>query len=149
MNATIYRKIVLVENWGENKFIMIEETVNVPKCFPCPYSSHFQISHPKVSSGEGYWITHNKLCIGYYYQENPNIFRPIFSYTRQKLLDKVHYGEKEEDEEEDEKDEEPNYSIINPKLGYARQKYLFGLDNKKILPMGCIEIILSFIHSSL
>ena len=90
MNATIYRKVVLVENWGENKFIMIEETVNVPRCFPCMYSAHFQVSHPKVLSGEGYWITHNKLCIGYYYQENPEIFRPIFSYTRQKLLDKVH-----------------------------------------------------------
>jgi len=144
MNATIYRKIVLVENWGENKFIMIEETVNVPRCFPCPYSVHFQISHPKVSSGEGYWITHNKLCIGYYYDENPEIFRPIFSYTRQKLLDKVHYGKKEKDQVVGN-----DYSIIKPNLRYARNKYLFGFVRKKKLPIDCIKIILSFIHSNL
>tara|TARA_B110000444_G_scaffold57340_1_gene53440 strand:- start:100 stop:534 length:435 start_codon:yes stop_codon:yes gene_type:complete len=144
MNSTIYRKIVLVQNWGENKFIMIEETVNVPRCFPCPYSENFQISHPKVSSGEGYWITHNKLCIGYYYDENPEIFRPIFSYTRQKLLDKVHYGKKEEDQVVGN-----DYSIIKPNLRYARNKYLFGFVRKKKLPIDCIKIILSFIHSKL
>lgn len=144
MNSTIYRKIVLVQNWGENKFIIIEETVNVPRCFPCPYSAHFQISHPKVSSGEGYWITHNKLCIGYYYNENPEIFRPIFSYTRQKLLDKVHYGKKEEDE-----DVCNDYSIIKPNLRYARNKYLFGFVRKKELPMECVKIILSFINDIL
>jgi len=150
MNSIKYRKLYLQENWGENAFIMIKEKINVPYSYDgwhCPYSVNFQTVHPKVLSGEAYWVSHNELCIGYNYRENPNIFRPIFSYTRQKLLDKIHYGKKEE--AEDEKDEEPNYSIINPKLGYAREKYLLGLDNKKILPIDCVEIILSFIHSNL
>lgn len=139
MNSIKYRNLYLQENWDENKFIMVEETVNVPRlCRYFTYSVHFQVDHPKVSSGEGYWITHNKLCIGYNYRENPNIFRPIFSYKRQRLLDKVHYGNKKEEDN-------PDYSIINPKLAYARKKYIFGLDSKKILPKDCIEIILSFI----
>ena len=65
---------------------------------------------------------------------NTEIFRPIFSYKRQKFLDKI------------------NDSINNPNLRYARNKYLFGIDNRrknKKLPMDCIENILSFIHKNL
>lgn len=143
MNSIKYRKLYLQENWGENAFIMVEETVNEPSLTDAfSYSVHFQVDHPKVSSGEGYWITHNKLCIGYNYRETPNIFRPIFSYKRQRLLDKVHYGNKKEEDK-------PDYSIINPKLAYARKKYLFGFVRKKKLPMDCVKIILSFIHSNL
>ena len=152
MNITNYRKLYLQENEGENKFIMIKENVNIPRCFPCPYSFHFQRIHPKILSGEGFWITHNKLCIGYYFIENPNIFRPIFSYSRQRLLDKVHHGKKEDDKDYDEED---NYSIIDPKLRYARKKYLVAfneyitcLNNQKI-PMDCVEIILSFVRKNL
>ena len=83
MNSGKYRKIILQENWGENKFSMVVERVNVPRCFPCPYSVNFQKSHPKILSGEAFWITHNKICIGYYYTTNLDIFRPIFSYKRQ------------------------------------------------------------------
>jgi len=161
MNSIKYRKWYLTENWGENQFTIIKEKVNVPRCFPCPYSINFQISHPKVLSGEAFWISHNELCIGYHSSSNPDIFRPIFSYKRHRLLDLVHYGEEEKEKDKEEKDkktkeEKENYCIINPKLEKARKKYLFGLDkyfvgldNKNPLPMDCIEIILSYIHSHL
>ena len=138
MNSIKYRKWYLTENWGENQFTIIKEKINVPRCFPCPYSINFQISHPKVLSGEAFWISHNELCVGYQSRTNPDIFRPIFSYKRQRFIDKL------------------NSSIDNPNLEYARKKYLFGLDkyfvgldNKNPLPMDCIEIILSYIHSHL
>ena len=152
MNSIKYRKLYLTQNWGENNFIMIKEKINVPRCIPCPYSVNFQTVHPKVLSGEAYWITHNELCIGYCSSIDPDLFRPIFSYSRQRLLDKVHHGKKEDDEDYDEED---NYSIISPKLRYARKKYLIAidehvicLDNKKI-PMDCVKIILSFISNKL
>ena len=139
MNSIKYRKWYLTENWGDNQFTIIKEKVNIPpRCSNCPYSINFQISHPKVLSGEAFWISHNELCVGYHSSANPDIFRPIFSYKRQRFIDKL------------------NSSIINPKLEKARKKYLFGLDkyfvgldNKNPLPMDCIEIILSYIHSHL
>ena len=148
MNSIKYRKWYLTENRQENKFTMIKEKVNVLLCFPCPYSINFQRSHPKVLSGEAFWISHNELCIGYHSATNPDIFRPVFSYKRQRLLDKVHYNKEDTDKEKEEK-EFPDYSIINPNLRYARKKYLFGLVKKKELPMDCVKIILSFIHINL
>lgn len=154
MNSIKYRKWYLTENWGDNQFTIIKEKVNIPpRCSNCPYSINFQISHPKVLSGEAFWISHNELCVGYHSSSNPDIFRPIFSYKRHRLLDLVHYGE---EEEKDKKTKEENYCIINTKLEKARKKYLFGLDkyfvgldNKNQLPMDCIEIILSFTNSHL
>ena len=128
MNSVKYRKWYLTENYAENGFMMITEKVNVPQCLPCPYSINFQRMHPKVLSGEAFWITHNELCIGYYKRINPVIFRPIFSYKRQMLVDKL------------------NSSIDSPNLNYARKKYFIGLDNIKIMPVDCIEVILSFIN---
>ena len=138
MNGTKYLKYCLSENWGNNDFIQIKEKVNIPQCLPCSYSINFQISHPKVLSGEAYWITHNELCIGYHSAANHNIFRPIFSYKRQKKLDIVHYGREEEGN--------IDYSISNPNLKYARKKYFVGLDNARKLPIDCVDIILSFIN---
>lgn len=139
MNSIKYRKWYLTENWGDNQFTIIKEKVNIPpRCSNCPYSINFQISHPKVLSGEAFWISHNELCVGYHSSTNHDIFRPIFSYKRQRFIDKL------------------NSSIDNPNLEYARKKYLFGLDkyfvgldNKNQLPMDCIEIILSFTNSHL
>ena len=160
MNLTKYRKLYLTENYGMNNFIMIEEKVNVPRCFPCPYSVSFQMQHKKILSGEAFWITHNKLCIGYHSRTNSNIFRPIFSHKRQIFLDMVHYGEKDEDEDEDKEnkeDEKYNYSIITPHLNYARKKYLLIFNSKykknhfdlKKIPQDCVEIILFFINKHL
>jgi len=144
MNSTIYRKVVLVENWADNQFTMIKKKVNVPRCLPCPYSINFQRMHPMVLTEEAFWVSHNELCIGYHYTINPDIFRPVFSYKRQGLLDKVHYNKKE-----DKPGEENDYSIIKPNLRYARKKYLFGFVRKKELPMDCVKIILSFINDTL
>ena len=144
MNSTQYRKIYLKYNWADNQFLTITEKT----CFPCPYSINFQRNHPKVLSGEAFWQTHNELCVGYHLTTNPDIFRPIFSHERQRLLDKVHYGKKE-----DEEDQSVYFSSFadNPNLRYARKKYLVGLDEdtmnimRKKMPMECLEIILSFI----
>ena len=127
MNREKYRKWYLTENWLNNQFIVIKEKVN----------PNVQWNHPKVLSGEAFWNTYNELCIGYYSAKNHDIFRPIFSDKRQRLLDKVHHGNIEGDEGD-------KYSINNPHLGYARKKYLDAFNNK--MPMDCIEIILSFIH---
>lgn len=149
MNSIKYRKWYLQENWGENKFIMIKE--NVDSRF-CPYNIFFQMSHPKILSGEAFWTKRHKLCIGYHSLANPDIFRPIFSHKRQRLLDEVHNGKEKDDEGYD---EEENYSINNPHLGYARKKYLVGLIEfelmqlKKKIPMDCVNIILSFINQYL
>ena len=63
MNSTIYRKVVLVENWADNQFIMIKKKVNVPRCLPCPYSINFQRTHPMVLTEEAFWVSHNELCL--------------------------------------------------------------------------------------
>ena len=146
MNSTQYRKIYLKNNWADNQFIMITEKNIKPVCFS--YSINFQRNHPKVLSGEAFWQTHNELCVGYHLLTNSDIFRPIFSHKRQRILDKVHYGKKEGGES-------VYFSsfVDNPNLRYARKKYLVGLDEvtstmnitRKKIPMECIEIILSFI----
>lgn len=146
MNSTQYRKIYLKNNWADNQFIMITEKNIKPTCFS--YSINFQRNHPKVLSGDAFWQTHNELCVGYHLSTNSDIFRPIFSHKRQRLLDKVHYGKKEGEER-------TYFSSFsdNPNLRYARKKYLAGLDEvtatmnitRKKIPMECIEIILSFI----
>lgn len=149
MDSVTYRKLYLKHNWDENLFIMVIEKNEKPECFPCPYSINFQKSHPKVESGEGFWITHEELCVGYTLFTDPNIFRPIFSYKRQRLLDEVHHGKKKEDAAEEDD------SIDNPNFSYARKKYLVSIDNhifclnNKKIPMDCIRIILSFISDKL
>ena len=152
MTPIRYRKLYLTENWAENNFVMIKEKVNIPdRIFVSAAPPILQWSHPNVLSGEAFWISHNELCIGYHSATNPDIFRPVFSYKRQRLLDKVHYNKEDNDKEKEEKGEKefPDYSIINPNLRYARKKYLFGLVKKKELPMDCVKIILSFIHINL
>jgi hypothetical protein len=139
MNVTKYRKWYLEENWKNNEFIMIEEKVDVPRCFPCPFSINFQISHPRVLSGEAYWITHNKLCVGYELRKNPEIYRPIFSHKRQRLLDRLHkFNEINE--------EDKGNTIDNPKKFWniIKSKYFNSLSQIKKLPIDCINHIVMF-----
>lgn len=52
------------------------------------YKSIFSyINHPLVNSGEAFWIDDTILCLGYKLKNNKSIFRPIFSYKRQNLID--------------------------------------------------------------
>ena len=125
MNATKYRKWYLEENWKNNEFIMIKEKVVK---FSSSSRFSFQISHPKVLSGEAYWITHNKLCLGYEMRKNPKIYRPVFSHKRQLLIDNV------------------NKDIINSKKFWnkIKSKYFNSLSQIKKLPVDCINHIVMF-----
>lgn len=129
MNSTTYRKFYI----NGNEFRMIKEIIKVPRCLPCPYSAKFQRIEPRVLSDDAYWVSHNELCTGYHLYKNPNIFRPIFSYERQKILDKLHS------------------SISNPNFSYAAKKYLYELSNLNnnintlpLLPRSCILIVIEY-----
>ena len=131
MDLQKYRKLYLKENWGSNEFKMIEYYVDVKgRLENLKMSNDFQINHSKVLSGEGYWITHEKLCIGYVYSKNYKIFRPIFSYKRQRLLDKV------------------NKDIYNPINFWnkVKSKYFLTLSENKKIPLDCVKIIINFIY---
>ena len=131
MNSIKYRKLYLSENHGFNNFIIIKEKVVLPCCcLLCPYSVNFQRDNPRVLSGEAYWIDYNQLCIGYISSKNSDIFRPVFSYKRQKILDKV------------------NSDIINPYNFWKNviSKYFKTLYGKKNIPTECINHILKYIH---
>ena len=79
-----------------------------------------------------YQITDYEMCIGYKLTENPEIFRPIFSYERQIFLDKV------------------NLNIINPYKFWNKIKLkyfilLLKVHSKKI-PIDCIKKIIMCIY---
>lgn len=134
MDIQKYRKWYLEENWGQNRFTMIEFYVEFPELRVIRNNRimtiDFQRNHPKVLSGEGYWITHNKLCIGYKLRENPEIFRPIFSYKRQRFLDKV------------------NLDIKKSKKFWdkVKSKYFKQLCKIKKVPIECSKHIVNFIY---
>ena len=44
-------------------------------------------NHALVNSGEAYWTNSATLCLGYNMLGNGNIFRPIFSHRRQRMID--------------------------------------------------------------
>jgi len=130
MDSIKYRKLYLSEKHGFNNFKIIKEKVKIDRCFPCPYSVNFQRVHPRVLSGEAFWVSHNELCIGYISSKNQHIFRPVFSYKRQKILNKV------------------NSDIINPHKFWNKviSNYFKILYEKKNIPTECINIILKYIH---
>jgi len=136
MDVIKYRKWYLQENWGENIFRMIKYGVEFKEIRIRRNNKimtiDFQRNHPKVLSGEGYWITHEKLCIGYKMISNPEIYRPIFSHKRQRLLDKV------------------NLNVINPyKFWYKiKLKYFISLAKmySKKIPIDCVKHIVMFIY---
>lgn len=47
-------------------------------------------NHPLVDQKIAYWTNEKTLCLGYQLHQNANIYRPIFNYSRQRELDKVH-----------------------------------------------------------
>jgi len=131
MNVTKYIKLYLEENWGNNKFIKLTQKFT-EKLFEEKKTRtiDFQMKHPLVISGQAFWIKHNELCIGYVLSSNNNIFRPVFSHKRQKILNKV------------------NLNIINP-INYwnkIKSKYFLVLCKKNNIPIECIKYIISFIY---
>ena len=129
MDAIKYRKWYLSENWGENRFIMVTREVENQRR---GLTIDFQRNHPIVLSGKAYWITHNKLCIGYKMTSNPEIYRPIFSHKRQRLLDKV------------------NLTVIKPYKFWNKIKSEYFMSLAKIhskkIPIECIKNIVMFTY---
>ena len=136
MDAIKYRKWYLSENWGENRFTMLEFLVELTQLQFRENNRimtvDFQRNHPMVLSGKAYWITHNKLCIGYKMTSNPEIYRPIFSHKRQRLLDKV------------------NLTVIKPYKFWNKIKSEYFMSLAKIhskkIPIECINHIVMFTY---
>ena len=88
----------------------------------------YGINHPLVLSGSAFWINDKHLCIGYTFDDNPEIYRPIFSHKRQRLLNKI------------------TKDILNPKIFWnnIRTKYFNFLYKIRNLPVTLIECIILF-----
>lgn len=128
MDIIKYRKIYLKYNWGENHFSAIKQkvygTYNVSNAF-----TH-STNHPLVLSGQAFWFNDNELCIGYELNTHPEIFRPIFSHKRQRLLDEVHS------------------KIQNPCRFWNRikRRYYYIISHIKNLPLDCVKHIVKFTY---
>lgn len=129
MDRSKYRKWYLSENWGENKFYMIKK-INPKSRTEIARENPLGLYH-----GNGYrnpekafWINDYELCIGYALRENLQIFRPIFSYKRQQILDKV------------------NKAVYNNRKFWnkVKSKYFYSLCNIKKLPIECVKHIVLF-----
>jgi len=129
MNATKYRKIYLLYNWGSNMFKMVKCKVTNYDGISLEYPYYYH-NHPLVESGSAYWIKPNKLCVGYELIANPQIFRPIFSYKRQKILDKIN----------------SNIHDLTIYWNKVKSQYFVTLAQKKELPLEIIRIIVMFIY---
>ena len=133
MDVQKYRKWYLSENWGEKRFIMIKyRTHNRQMAFrnhSWRFNSSLHLNQPMVESGKAYWINNDTLCVGYELRENPEIFRPIFSYKRQRFLDKV------------------NKDIYNPIQFWnkIKSKYFKEICKIKKVPIECTNYIVNFI----
>lgn len=129
MNEDKYRKNYLQENWGNNCFIMVKYKLNTTEM-----RSRFLQSLCETittsNSRKAYWINDNELCIGYKMIDNPTIFRPIFSHSRQRILDRV------------------NSYIPNPYMFWNKLKSraFVELYKKKYIPTDIIYNIITFIY---
>jgi hypothetical protein len=141
MDVQKYRRYYLQHNYGMNRFQMIiynvDEDVANDRVFETPYGRN----HPLVLSKKAFWINEHELCVGYKLDTNPEVFRPIFSHSRQIMLDRVH------DEEEDE-DGNKEQNIRNPFKFWNKIKarYFKTLYKKRKLPIVCINCIIMFIR---
>jgi len=132
MDAQKYRKYYLSQNWGNNSFSIIKyKTANQLRNMSQEEEIYIRFSnHPLVKTGKAYWINDKELCIGYNSRDNPEIYRPIFSYKRQNLLNKV------------------NSDMIKSKTFWnkIKLKYLLELSKIKKLPLDCSSYIVRFIY---
>jgi hypothetical protein len=143
MDNEKYRKWYLSENWGQNSFIMVTQSTLPRQHFSQDTWQHRvgnRWNHPLVNSGKAYWLNHQELCIGYELVENSEIFRPIFSHKRQRLLDRLHKYD-----EINEKDK--GHTIDNPYKFWnkIKTKYFNELYKIKCLPVDCVRNISKFI----
>jgi len=152
MDIQKYRKWYLEENWGQNRFTMIKYTTRVRQLCPQDTWQHRvcnRWNHPLVNVGKAFWINNRELCVGYELSENSEIFRPIFSHKRQRLLDRMHkftllFDENGEKTNEDEE----GYTIDNPYKFWnkIKSKYFKEIYKIKKIPVECINYIVNFIY---
>jgi len=131
MDIIKYRKLYLSENWGGNRFNMIRKIVDLEQQRrPFSFTIDLQRNHPLVLSGNAYWITHDQLCIGYELNEKSEVFRPIFSHKRQRLMDIL------------------IPSIKNPVKFWKnlKSRYFLSMVKIKKLPIVCIDNIVMYIY---
>ena len=130
MDTIKYRKLYLSYNWGDNRFNMIRKSVDLEHRRDHLCTIDLQRNHPLVLSGNAYWITHNQLCIGYELNENSEVFRPIFSHKRQRLIDIL------------------IPSIKNPVKFWKniKSRYFLSIAKIKKLPIVCIDNIVMYIY---
>ena len=136
MNMQKYRRLYLQTNWGNNKFNRIIIRCHNGRSIyrKDNYYGNFnrvkktQGNHNSVYNGMGFWINNYELCTGYELATDPKIYRPIFSYYRQNLLDKV------------------NNDIINSKIFWnkVKSKYFHSLSHIIKLPIECVRHIVMF-----
>ena len=136
MNIQKYRKLYLQTNWGNNKFnrIIIRSHRQRNIYRKDNYYANFNRvkkdgwNHNLVYNGIAFWINNYELCIGYELATDPKIYRPIFSYYRQSLLNKV------------------NNDIINSKIFWdkVKSKYFHSLSHIIKLPIECVHHIVIF-----
>jgi len=137
MNIQKYRKLYLQTNWGNNKFnrIIIRSHRQRNIYRKDNYYAYFNKvkkdgwNHNLVYNGNAFWINNYELCIGYELAKDHKIYRPIFSYNRQNLLNKV------------------NNDIINSKIFWnkVKSKYFHSLSHIIKLPIECVHLIVMFI----
>ena len=132
MNVTKYRKWYLHNNldhlYPHNTFLpmsCVVENWNTYRSEP-----GYNHNHPLVLAGNAYWISNNELCIGFTMRKNPEIFRPIFSHKRQRILNKV------------------NKNILKPSKFWnkIKSRYFLSLSKIKKLPIDCVKNIVMFIY---
>ena len=84
MNLCKYRDIYL------NEFSMQKVRTLKPKTYYCALQSLYtDDNHPWVNKGVAFWTGGQELCIGWILKHNPNIYRPIFSYKRNDIINKI------------------------------------------------------------
>jgi len=139
MDINKYRKLYLSENYGANRFRMITyyvefKEIYIRKNYPHDWIDglDFGRNHPMVLAKKAYWLNDSELCIGYELDNNPKIYRPIFSHKRQKLLDNVHLN------------------IINPYKFWNKIKSTYFISLAKVhskrIPIECIKNIVMFTY---
>lgn len=140
MDVFKYRHYCLSCNWGINRFQQVIYNVGEDVAEDRVFITSYGRIHPLVLSKKAFWINKEELCIGYTLDLNPEVFRPIFSQSRQMILDRVH------DEETDEEGNKEQ-NIRNPfkYLNKIKTRYFNTLYQKRNLPTVCIRYIIMFL----
>ena len=86
MEIATYRKyLVNTDKYFNKKCLTV---------LPIPFTYFFfengLRNHPLVNKGIAYWINDHTLVIGYELKSNPQIFRPIYSHSREKKINELY-----------------------------------------------------------